>query len=121
MLTESINNTNVFESTPNTMNLLSPGKTSQMVLACSGITSEDKIKFEEFCTKYKITVKDTIDKKVTHLIVNHNEDMAIPGRTMKILKAISKRKWIIGIRWVLDSLAENMCLDPQDYEVRYVR
>ena len=92
-----------------------------MVLACSGITSEDKIKFEEFCTKYKITVKDTIDKKVTHLIVNHNEDMAIPGRTMKILKAISKRKWIVGIRWVLDSLADNLLLDPQDYEVRYVR
>ena len=37
---------------------------------------------------------------------------------MKFLQAISKRIWIIGIKWVQDSLSCGTCLLPEQYEVK---
>ena len=50
-------------------------------------------------------------------IVNHDEDMC-GDRTMKFLQAISKRIWIIGIKWVQESLSCGTCLLPEYYEVK---
>ena len=91
-----------------------------MVLANSGLKVEDRQKFYEFTEKYKFGAIQTSmeDKpKVTHLIVNHTEDMC-GDRTMKFLQAISKRIWIIGIKWVQDSLSCGTCLLPEQYEVK---
>ena len=92
---------------------------NHMVLVNSGLKVEDRQKFYEFTEKFNFGASRTSMEgkpKVTHLIVNHNEDMC-GDRTMKFLQAISKRIWIIGIKWVQESLSCGTCLRPEQFEV----
>ena len=100
---KSIHNVNVeMCGDDNLVEILDEHEIKHMVLANSGLKLEDRQKFYNFAEKFNFGACQTSmegNPKVTHLIVNHEEDMC-GDRTMKFLQAISKRIWIIGIKWV---------------------
>ena len=100
---KSIHNVNVeMCGDDNLVEILDEHEMKHMVLANSGLKLEDRQKFYDFTEKFNFGACQTSmegNPKVTHLIVNHEEDMC-GDRTMKFLQAISKRIWIIGIKWV---------------------
>ena len=100
---KSIHNVNVeMCGDDNLVEILDEHEIKHMVLANSGLKLEDRQKFYNFAEKFNFGACQTSmegNPKVTHLIVNHEEDMC-GDRTMKFLQAIIKRIWIIGIKWV---------------------
>ena len=93
-----------------------PSDIESMILLCSGLTVSDRVYFNDFAKKFDIPISHAMETGITHLVVNSTFS-GEADRTLKFLLAITKRKWIVSIRWVKDSLDNGVILKPDQYEV----
>ena len=89
---------------------------NDMILVCSGLNSQDRLAFNSLVKTYNLKVQNAVDNGVTHLVVNHDEEMRA-DRTLKFLQAVVKQKMIVGIKWIHECHSRGLLVKPDDYEV----
>nr|CAD7576397.1 unnamed protein product [Timema californicum] len=99
---------NVKQSTnPRPANIRTPSLPTELCVACSGLTLQDKQKVVHFADFFKLSFSNSYESRITHLVVPKVVENL---RTIKFLFGIAEKKWIVYLDWVTDSIAANTLL-----------
>ncbi|XP_059297836.1 BRCA1-associated RING domain protein 1 isoform X1 [Lycium ferocissimum] len=88
----------------------------EWVLCGSALSSEEKYMLVKFANMCGATVCKSWNPSVTHVIAATDEKGACT-RTLKVLMAILRGKWILTIDWIKASIQENCHVNEEPYEV----
>nr|CAD7414208.1 unnamed protein product [Timema poppensis] len=90
-----------------------PSLPTELCVACSGLTLQDKQKVVHFADFFKLSFSNSYESRVTHLVVPKVVENL---RTIKFLFGIAEKKWIVYLDWVTDSIAAHTLLPEERYE-----
>ncbi|KAJ8538456.1 hypothetical protein K7X08_027677 [Anisodus acutangulus] len=92
-------------------------KNKNLVLCCSALTADEKGFVSTLKRLSGVTVVESWDLSVTHVIASTNEKGAC-RRTLKYLMGVLAGKWILSIDWIIASLEATEFVDEQQYEIK---
>ncbi|XP_062608302.1 uncharacterized protein LOC134270140 [Saccostrea cucullata] len=85
----------------------------------SGFTSDEKVELLAIAKRIdSIKVEESLTEQVTHLIMKTDEnDMKFCNRTLKYLRGVSKKCWVLNAGWITDSAMSGKLLSEENYEI----
>lgn len=91
------------------------GGMKRLVVAATGLNDAQKETFATLTKACRVTVKDDVEDRVTHVVIGALESHDKPTRTMKLCKAVARRLPILQWPWVSTSIANGRLVDTTDY------
>lgn len=94
----------------------SPADKPKLCFVCSGLSATQITSVKEFAQRCDANYLTQFDRSVTHVIVSTTGEENVAKNTLKYLQGIVHRKWIVGYKWVENSIRERKLLDETPYE-----
>lgn len=87
----------------------------RLVVAATGLNDAQKETFATLAKACRVTVKDDVEDRVTHVVIGALEAHDKPTRTMKLCRAVARRLPILCWPWVSTSIANGRPVDTTGY------
>ncbi|XP_017782878.1 PREDICTED: intracellular protein transport protein USO1-like [Nicrophorus vespilloides] len=86
-------------------------------VACTRLVKEQIINIMAMAQKKLITYSSNFSEKVTHMIVNTNDENQVKDDTIKYVNAVASGAWVLNYQWIIDCLKHNEIIPEIHYEV----
>ncbi|XP_033229797.1 breast cancer type 1 susceptibility protein homolog isoform X2 [Belonocnema kinseyi] len=88
----------------------------KLTFVCSGLSMSQIDSVKQLAKLVKADFTSSFNPNVTHVIVKVTGPKNAAEKTLKFVQGIAHRKWIVSVKWALDSLQESKLLSEEKYE-----